>query len=63
LNNLPQVLTAKDIQDFLNVSKSKAYELFHQKGFPTIIIGGNKRVYRDEFLDWVDKQKSCVGGS
>jgi excisionase family DNA binding protein len=54
---LPPVLTAEDIQEYLNVSKSKAYDLFKLKGFPTIIIGGNKRVKKDDFLHWLDGQK------
>jgi len=55
--NLPPVLTAEDIQKYLNVSKSKAYEIFKTKGFPTIIIGGNKRVNKDDFLNWLESQK------
>jgi excisionase family DNA binding protein len=59
--SLPPVLTAHDIHNYLNISKSKAYDLFKEEGFPTIIIGGNKRVYKDDFLNWVEKQKK--GGS
>jgi hypothetical protein len=55
--SLPHVLTAGDIQDYLNISKSKAYDLFKEEGFPAIVIGGNKRVYRDDFLVWVGKHK------
>ena len=55
--NLPQTLTAKDIQQFLNISQTKAYQLFNTAGFPTITITGNKRVLREDFLSWVEKQK------
>lgn len=58
IEQLPHIMTAKDVQDFLQISKSRAYELFKVKGFPTIIIGGNKRVKRDEFLKWVEKHKT-----
>lgn len=54
---LPHVLTANDIHLYLNISKSKAYELFKDESFPTICIGGNKRVYKEDFLQWVEKQK------
>ncbi|CAH0187462.1 MULTISPECIES: helix-turn-helix domain-containing protein [Peribacillus] len=54
---LPQVLTAKDIQSFLCVSKGKAYEIFKQKDFPTLVIGGTKRVLKDDFLNWIEQQK------
>lgn len=56
--DLPEVLTAQDIQSYLKISRGKAYELFKEKGFPTIVIGGNKRVYRDDFLKWVEMQKA-----
>lgn len=55
--DLPPVLTASDIQAYLQISKGKAYELFKKPGFPTIFIGGNKRVNKDEFLNWVEEQK------
>lgn len=54
---LPHVLTAKDIQSFLSVSKGKAYEIFKLKDFPTLIIGGSKRVLKEDFLIWVEQQK------
>jgi len=54
---LPEVMTAGDIQHYLNISRGKAYELFKVKEFPTLIIGGNKRVKRDEFLIWLEAQK------
>jgi excisionase family DNA binding protein len=55
---LPPVLTAQDIQIYLNISKSKAYDLFKEKGFPTMVIGGNKRVNKDDFLHWLENQKT-----
>lgn len=55
--NLPEIMTAGDLQHFLNISRGKAYKLFNEKGFPTLIIGGNKRVKRDDFLVWLDSQK------
>jgi excisionase family DNA binding protein len=55
---LPPVLTAQDITNYLNISKSKAYDLFKEKGFPTIVIGGNKRVNKDDFLNWLENQKT-----
>jgi predicted DNA-binding transcriptional regulator AlpA len=57
LNQLPHIMTAKDVQDFLQISKSRAYELFKESDFPTVIIGGNKRVYRDKFLKWLETKE------
>lgn len=55
--NLPQALTAKDIQKFLNISQAKAYQLFNTVGFPVIVMKGTKRVLREDFLKWVEQQK------
>jgi hypothetical protein len=55
--DLPQVMKAQDIQAFLNISRGKAYGLFKEEGFPALNIGGSKRVYKEDFLKWVDKQK------
>ena len=55
--NLPEILTAGDIQHYLKVSRGKAYELFKIDSFPTLVIGGNKRVKRDEFFKWLEAQK------
>lgn len=54
---LPDILTAGDIQYYLNISRAKAYKLFNEDGFPTLNIGGNKRVKRDDFLVWLEAQK------
>lgn len=55
--DLPHVMTAKDIGIFLSISKTKAYDLLNKEGFPTIVIDGTKRVYREDFFNWLDKQK------
>lgn len=58
--NLPHILTAKDIQLYLRISKGKAYNLMNEEGFPTVTIGGNKRVKRDDFLTWIDNHTNGV---
>ncbi|POD45904.1 DNA-binding protein, partial [Pseudomonas syringae pv. syringae] len=45
------------LQTYLNISRGKAYDLFKEKGFPTLVIGRNKRVLKEDFLSWVEKQK------
>jgi len=46
-------LTIKDVQDYLSVSKSKAYELSHRRDFPVSRFGGAVRIPKDAFLKWV----------
>lgn len=55
--NLPEVLKAKDISSYLNVSPRYAYEIMNRTDFPTIRIGRTKRVMREDFLTWLEQQK------
>jgi excisionase family DNA binding protein len=48
------VLKASDIQQLLDLSRGKTYELLHQKGFPVMRIGRCLRVPRDAFLRWLE---------
>lgn len=57
--DLPHVMTAKNIQEYLNISISKAYELFKESDFPVINIGGSKRVFKDDFLQWIEQRKNA----
>ena len=49
-------LTVRDVSEYLNISKSQAYELVHRKDFPVSRFGGAIRVPRELFLQWVQKQ-------
>lgn len=51
----PTYLTCKDIQDILQVSKSKANSIMHMKGFPLIKLGKSLRVEREQFFKWLQK--------
>lgn len=55
----PIVLTVTEIMEILGIGRRVAYELMDQKGFPTVRIGGKlKRVNRDQFFTWLDKQSN-----
>lgn len=56
--DLPVVLKPTDVSKFLNVSTRWAYEIMGRNDFPAIVIGRTKRVMRDDFLQWIDKQKN-----
>lgn len=55
---LPSVLKASDVSQFLRISPRYAYEIMERKDFPMIKIGRAKRVMREEFLDWISKQRA-----
>lgn len=52
------VLTAEDISQILQVSKPKAYEIMRDETFPLIELGRCKRVLKDDFFNWLSKNKN-----
>lgn len=51
-----EILSAKDIQNILGISRGTAYNLFSRRDFPTIQIGKRKLVSSQRFYEWLDKQ-------
>ena len=62
VQSLPAVLTMKDVQDMLGLSRPKTYELAHTQGFPVVRFGRAIRVPRDKFLTWLDQQAGAQEG-
>lgn len=59
-NDYPLVLTVKEVMEILGIGRRKAYALMDQTDFPCIKIGEKlKRVNRDAFFDWMDKQSKA----
>ncbi|MGD6964504.1 helix-turn-helix domain-containing protein [Fictibacillus phosphorivorans] len=61
LEELPQILSAQDISDYLHISRNTVYELFKKPpangGIPVISIGITKRVRKENFITWVKQQE------
>lgn len=55
---LPLFLNAQMVAKVLGVSPSSAYELMHEKDFPSLRIGNRLVVPKDHFRAWVER---CVG--
>ena len=51
---LPLFLNAQAVADVLGVSPSSAYELMHEKDFPSLRIGNRLVVPKDHFRSWVE---------
>ena len=54
--DLPLVLKAHDIQQVLQLSKLKTYEILHREGFPLVKIGRAYRIPREAFFRWLAEQ-------
>lgn len=51
------LLTTKDLQKALNISRDKAYALMHAAAFPSIRIGGRYYVLEAELDKWLERYK------
>ena len=50
IRNLPDLMTAKELQSFLRISRASVYNLMNAEGFPTIHIGCRKMVDKAKLL-------------
>lgn len=52
---LPMFLTVMDVANLLGISKSSAYELANEQGFPKLkVVAGRTIVPRDRLIDWLN---------
>ena len=56
-DTLPDILTAEDLQELLRLSKSGTYNLMNRSDFPTLSVGGCKRVLKTDLFRWMDEHK------
>lgn len=49
------MLTTKDIQEKLGISRNTAYKLIRLQGFPKIKIGHSYRIPRDKFEAFISE--------
>lgn len=52
----PIILKVEHVAEIMGVSKRVAYELMEYKGFPLFRVGRLKRVNREAFFRWLEKQ-------
>lgn len=51
---LPEVLEVKDIQDFLGIGRSQAYQLVKSNSFHAVTVGKRILVPKKSFLNWFE---------
>ena len=54
-DDLPLFLNAAMVARVLGVAPSSAYELMHEKDFPTLRVGSRMVVPKERFIRWVDE--------
>lgn len=55
LEQFPDILTVKDLQDILSVGRSKAYAILHSGELQYITIGRQIRIPKKYLLDYLQK--------
>ena len=58
-----RLLTAEEVADILNVSRSKAYRMMRLKEIPTITIGKNVRVSNEDLDEYINSNRTYTGGT
>ena len=54
-NKLPLFLNSDTVAKTLGIAPSSAYELMHEKDFPTLRIGSRMVVPKEKFIQWVEE--------
>lgn len=55
-DELPLVLNAQTLAKVLGIAPSSAYELTHEKDFPTFKAGNRLLVEKDRFRKWIEEK-------
>lgn len=62
-DELPSVLSAKELKDYLGISRAGAYQLLHRADFPTLHISSRLLVAKDKLLAWMDQHTDDMIGA
>ena len=62
-DELPLFLNAELVAKVLGVSISSAYELMHEKDFPTLRVGSRMVVPKEKFIEWVEQHTKGGGNA
>ena len=60
-DDLPLFLNASLVAKALGIAPSSAYELMHQKDFPTLRVGSRMVVPKERFIEWVENHTNGGG--
>lgn len=61
--DLPGVLSVKELKDYLGISRAGAYQLLHREDFPTRHVASRLLVAKDKLLIWMEQNTDRVGSA
>ena len=59
-DEVPLMMSAKDIAGLLKISSATAYCVFHAIDFPTVTIGKRMLVRKEKFFAWLEKHENDI---
>ena len=59
-DDLPGVLSVKELKDYLEISRAGAYQLLHRDDFPTLHVASRLLVAKDKLLLWMEQNTDLV---
>ena len=59
-DEVPLMMSAKDIAVLLKISSATAYFMFHAIDFPTVTIGKRMLVRKEKFFAWLEKHENDI---
>ena len=62
-DDLPGVLSVKELKDYLGISRASAYQLLHRADFPTLHVASRLLVAKDKLLVWMEQNTDRVGNA
>lgn len=57
MNELPELISVKEMREYLGCSNQKAYTLIKSKDFPAFKIGTSYKIRKEDFIIWINNQK------
>ena len=60
-DDLPLFLNAAMVARVLGVAPSSAYELMHERDFPTLRVGSRMVIPKENFIEWVEQHTKGGG--
>ena len=61
--DLPGVLSVKELKDYLGISRAGAYQLLHREDFPTLHVASRLLGAKDKLLIWMEQNTDRVGSA
>lgn len=59
-DDLPGVLSVRELKEYLGISRAGAYQLLHREDFPTLHVASRLLVAKDKRLLWMEQQTDRV---